>query len=221
MSELTTCLERGAKIPHQYPRMCSPITCKFPQSYCLISAHWLPHLFPAGPLPLMASFLEPSFRTVSNAAESLERCASVFPRQDPPCQLHGHPGRWGQRHLLVGFLPSHLPCPLHASCGNPPWRVAQSPWSSNTSACEFCTTKIEIILPACQITILIRNFLWKHRLYKLPLDLQTWTKKNSSLAKYDLGMKLILIMRDKKCCLGESKNDLSFGGGEIRIKMKY
>lgn len=41
-------------------------------------------------------------------------------------------------------------------------------------------------------------------------------QENSSLSKYDLGMKLILIMRDKKCCMGESKNYLSLGGGEIR-----
>lgn len=154
-----------------------------PQSYFFISARWLAHLFPAGPLPLMASFLEPSFHTVSNAAESLERRASVFPRQAPPCQLHGHPGRRGEHHLLVGFLPSHLPCPLHPSCGNPPWRVAQSPWSSNTSVCEFCTNETEIVLPACQIMIVIRNFLWKHRLYKLPLDLQTWTKKTAPSQK--------------------------------------
>lgn len=167
--ELTKYLECGAKIPHKYPQMCSQITLLLKVIFGELFTGSPPPSFPISPLPWMALFLEPSFRTVSNASESLERCASVSQGQAWPCQLYRNPGRWGERHLLVGFLSLSPPCLLHPSCGNLSQRVTQSPWSRNTSMCEFCNNGIEINLLAWQIIILIRNFLWKHRFYKLLL----------------------------------------------------
>lgn len=106
--EFTNYLECGAKIPPQI-QMCSQITAnRLRVTFWYLFIHQLSltffFFFPVGPLPLMALFLETSFRAVSNASESLEQQAWVSRCQAPPCQLHRNPGQRGEQHLLVGSL---------------------------------------------------------------------------------------------------------------------
>lgn len=184
-----------------------------PQSYFLISAHRLLHLFPAGPLPLMASFLEPSFHTVSNAAESLERCLPTPSPAVPTAQASRATGRAPPAYWLPSLAPAMPTSPKlwqptlkrgpvtlkqqHISV----WVLHQPDWNHLASLPDNDLNK-------------------KFSLKTQTLQTTSWSpnlnQENSSLSKYDLGMKLILIMRDKKCCMGESKNYLSLVGGEIR-----
>lgn len=177
MSWVNKVLSMWRKIPHQYPKMCSQITASlFKVTFWYLFTSSPPPFFPVGPLSLMALFLEPSFHTVSNASESLESVLQPTNAKPHRANCTEIQGDGASTTCLLASFPSHPPCPLHPSCGNLSRRVTQSPWSSDMPVCQFCTNKIKIILQVRQIIILIRNFLWKHRIYKLPLDLQTWTK---------------------------------------------
>lgn len=172
--ELTEYLECGAKIPYKYPKLCSPISVLLLNVTFDILSPVLPLLFSCWPPPT-DGFVPRTFilYRVLNASESLERCASGSQRQAGCANCTEIQGDGASTTCLLDSFPSHPLCPLLPSCGNLSGRVTQSPWSRNTPVCEFCNNGVEIIQQTWLIIILITNFLWKHRFYKLPLDLQT------------------------------------------------
>lgn len=210
--ELTKSLEHRAKIPTNIQRSLQ-VSSKLLFDICSLA---LPYLFSCSwPTPIDGSVPRtfiPYSVMLQRAWRGVLQSSIAKPHRANCTEIQGG---GASTTCLLDSIPSHLPCQLRPSCGNLSQRVTQSPWSSSTSMCEFCTNKIEIILLAWERIILIRNFLWKQT-----LQTTSWSpnlnQENSSISKYDLRMKLILIVRDKKCCMEDSKNYLRLGGGEVR-----
>lgn len=146
---------------------------------------------------------------VSNAAESLERSPNAKPRRANCAEIQDD---GANATCLLDPVPSHPPSSLHPSCGNLSLRVTQSPWSRNLSVCAVPRDQN---FPAS----LADNYLNKIFPLKTQIPQTTsWSPNlnqvNSPISKYDLRMKLILITRDKRCCMEESKNYFRLGGGE-------
>lgn len=175
--ELTKYLEHRAKIPQQYPEMCSQVV----SSLLKVTFWYLPtsarHLFSFWPAPTDGFSPRTFFPAVSMPARAWRGgLQPSHAKAAVPAAQRG--GRRASATCLLDPVPPPA-VPTWPTLWQPTLRRDPVTLNSDTWVCEFCTSQMEIILPACQITILIRNFLWRHRFYKLPPDLQTWAKRTA------------------------------------------
>lgn len=218
--ELTKYLECGATGSHQFLHGVLR-SLWFSWMLALKSAHQHPPLSsPISPLLLMALILEPSLHAECQMLLRVWSGALGSQRQAPPCQPYTDPGCRGQRHLLIGSPsrpPYTLPLPRlwQPSSNSDPVTLKQKPirvWAVQQWDGNF---------PAN----LADNYLNKFPLKTQISQTTSWSpnlnQANSSISKYDLRMKLILITRDKKRCTEGSKNYFRFEGREIGWELKW